>query len=348
MLPRLTYLLTTYNRKDFIRKSLASALDQDYAGELEIIVSDDCSTDGTYEIIRDMADGYEGRHKLVVTQTPVNDRQASNTNHALQFATSDWIVKADDDDLSATDRCTVLAGAIQRHPGATALIQTSKIVTSRDELTMESLGDRSGPVTMRRVPIEELERRGNMNFNQDGYTYKAWSRRVYSQFAPLPSYSYLMDDYFAYIRSLVLGDCIMIDGPPAILVHWGEDNSSGNMRGVVSLADVQERERYYERYFRVSTPALEVLAREVTDYVHRGDSPPGSELVVAYLERELRLFRIWDGFWTLSMTGRGARLRALAREEPVSAYHLLKILPRPVFCRLVYLTGRLKSLRGSR
>ncbi len=55
--PLVSVLFITYNHKDFIRDSLTSTADQDYAN-LEIIVGDDGSSDGTADIVREIAAAY--------------------------------------------------------------------------------------------------------------------------------------------------------------------------------------------------------------------------------------------------------------------------------------------------
>ncbi len=50
--------LTTYNQKDYIAKTLQSIINQKHNYKYEILVSDDCSTDGTKSIIEDFYKKY--------------------------------------------------------------------------------------------------------------------------------------------------------------------------------------------------------------------------------------------------------------------------------------------------
>jgi GT2 family glycosyltransferase len=49
-MPDATIVIVTYNRKEDLRRAVASALQQD--GDLEVLVLDDCSTDGTGEMVQ--------------------------------------------------------------------------------------------------------------------------------------------------------------------------------------------------------------------------------------------------------------------------------------------------------
>ena len=71
-LPKLSYVLLSHNREQYIRTAVESAFAQDYEGELEYIFSDDCSTDRTYEILKECVDAYKGPRRVVLTQTPRN------------------------------------------------------------------------------------------------------------------------------------------------------------------------------------------------------------------------------------------------------------------------------------
>ena len=48
--PLVSYCIVSYNAEKFIQEAIESALNQDYY-PMEIIISDDCSTDNTDEIV---------------------------------------------------------------------------------------------------------------------------------------------------------------------------------------------------------------------------------------------------------------------------------------------------------
>ena len=50
--------VTTYNQKDYIAQTLQSIIDQKHNYRYEILVSDDCSTDGTQDVIRQFHEKY--------------------------------------------------------------------------------------------------------------------------------------------------------------------------------------------------------------------------------------------------------------------------------------------------
>jgi glycosyltransferase involved in cell wall biosynthesis len=75
---------------------------------MEILLSDDCSTDGTFEIIQDVVKGYSGQHNVVVNRNNRNLGLSEHANRIMELATGELIIAADGDDVSdpqRTDRC---------------------------------------------------------------------------------------------------------------------------------------------------------------------------------------------------------------------------------------------------
>ena len=60
-----TFALFAYNQEKFIREAVEGAFSQTYE-PLEIILSDDYSSDRTFEIIERMAAEYTGPHRVIV------------------------------------------------------------------------------------------------------------------------------------------------------------------------------------------------------------------------------------------------------------------------------------------
>ena len=93
--PKVSVILTTYNREYFFTESIESLLEQDYPN-LEIIVSDDGSSDNTFNIACEYAQ--ENPHIKVVRNTHARG-SAGNRNNGLDHASGELIMLLDDDDL---------------------------------------------------------------------------------------------------------------------------------------------------------------------------------------------------------------------------------------------------------
>lgn len=106
-LPVVTITIPTYNQEKYISRAIESCLQQDYPN-LEIIVSDDCSTDQTFAI----ASSYRN-DKVKVFRTPQNIGRVKNYRYALyNLADGEWVVNLDGDDQYSDP--TFISGAIQQ------------------------------------------------------------------------------------------------------------------------------------------------------------------------------------------------------------------------------------------
>ena len=101
--PLVTFALIAYNQEKFIQQAVESAFSQTYS-PLEIILSDDCSTDGTYEILQEIVKNYNGNHKVILRQTPRNLGVLSHVLNAAYEANGKFIILAAGDDISKPER----------------------------------------------------------------------------------------------------------------------------------------------------------------------------------------------------------------------------------------------------
>ena len=106
--PLVTFALFAYNQEKYIREAVEGAFSQTYS-PLEIILSDDCSSDRTFEIMEEMARVYRGPHQVKVNKTKIN---VGTIDHILQVAAKaagELIVVAAGDDVSNRKRVEELA-----------------------------------------------------------------------------------------------------------------------------------------------------------------------------------------------------------------------------------------------
>lgn len=91
-LPKVSIIMSTYNRAQMIHNAIDSVLNQTYAN-IELVVVNDGSTDGTREIL----DTYGSR--LTAIHKPKNEGISVATNTGLATASGDFVQRFDDDDI---------------------------------------------------------------------------------------------------------------------------------------------------------------------------------------------------------------------------------------------------------
>ena len=103
--PSASIVLLTFNQERFVQDALQSLLNQD-CEDIEIVISDDCSTDGTWEKIQTTLEGYEGPKKIIAIRNQANLGILDNYASAFKITTGDLIFMAAGDDISLPNRCS--------------------------------------------------------------------------------------------------------------------------------------------------------------------------------------------------------------------------------------------------
>jgi glycosyltransferase involved in cell wall biosynthesis len=111
---KISVCLLTYNHAEVIESTLKSILDQTING-YEVIVSDDCSTDGTWERILEIA-AADARIKPI--RTPHNLGMPGNANFVVSRSARPYIALLHHDDIYRKDLLAKWAGALDRHADA--------------------------------------------------------------------------------------------------------------------------------------------------------------------------------------------------------------------------------------
>lgn len=94
--PLVSVAIITYNQKEYLRECIESCLAQDYPN-FEIVIADDCSTDGTQEMLREYVAAYPS--KFVLRLAEKNQGITPNSNACLEACSGKYIAMLGGDDL---------------------------------------------------------------------------------------------------------------------------------------------------------------------------------------------------------------------------------------------------------
>jgi len=106
--PLVSVVIPAYNAEKTIPNAIRSVLEQTMS-DLEVIVVDDASTDGTTRVVEDIRDA-----RLRLVRSLRNSRCAAARNLGLRNATGVWITFLDADDEFVADRLEYLLGVALR------------------------------------------------------------------------------------------------------------------------------------------------------------------------------------------------------------------------------------------
>lgn len=95
-LPKVSVHIIAYNQRNFIREAVDSALAQD-CPNLEVVIADDASSDGTADILAEYQHAHHGR--VVAVPGQVNVGITRNSNRGLAACTGDLVAFMGGDDV---------------------------------------------------------------------------------------------------------------------------------------------------------------------------------------------------------------------------------------------------------
>lgn len=109
----ITVLMAVYNGEKYLREQLDSILHQENPPEFQVIVSDDCSGDGSRQIIREYEQKYPKLVKGIYREKPSGGAE----HHFLQLlseADGRYVMLSDQDDVWLPEKMRLLYNEIQK------------------------------------------------------------------------------------------------------------------------------------------------------------------------------------------------------------------------------------------
>lgn len=199
-----TFVLYAYNEERFIREAIESTFAQTYS-PLEIVLSDDGSSDRTFEIMQEMAAAYRGPHKLILNRNDRNVGIGSQLNAALEKSTGELIVLANADDVSLPGRVASLMNHWLDSDRRASVITT-------DIALIGSRGESLERIMNTETIFSNLEDGVRKRFGGVAAASLAVRRDVFDAFGPL-SNNLLLEDNPLYLRGTLIGERIHLREP---------------------------------------------------------------------------------------------------------------------------------------
>ena len=227
----------TYNQENYIEDAIRAALVQDYS-PLEIIISDDGSTDKTYEIIRKVVDSYEGPHTIICNQNNHNLGIREHFNKVVyELATGEYIFLAAGDDISRSDRVSKCVSIFEQFPHVMSISCLSEEVDENlnvlnpdeiwdDKYTLYNLSDY---VYVTGFVMHSGDSRVVRRRVIDSFEKLQWSRD---------------EDVFLFIRSILIGTICYIRSPLVKRRHHSRNMSSN--RSDKKLLSGMKKQIFYD------------------------------------------------------------------------------------------------------
>ena len=129
-LPKVSVCVITYNQERYIRQCLQSIVDQESDFDFEVIVGEDCSTDGTKEIVQEFAERYPDLVKPIYQEKNIG-AGCHNYLTVHRAARGEYVAHIDGDDAMLPNKLQCQADVMDENINSPASFHLMEIIDDK-------------------------------------------------------------------------------------------------------------------------------------------------------------------------------------------------------------------------
>ena len=212
--PLVSVCILAYNQEGYIKEAIHNALLQTYL-PLEIVISDDCSDDRTFQVIKETVKDYDGPHSVSINRNIENLGIAKHLEKAIERCSGEWIIVCAGDDIPYIDRVQIIMSSVMHNKNIYA-IGTAFEAINKDNY---KLGEQY-------YNLNSLPEFKSHFFH--GAT-AAYHRKCFTEFDKVSS-GIMTEDVVFPFRALLLGGIIILN-TVTLKYRYGDSNVSSGFYG---------------------------------------------------------------------------------------------------------------------
>jgi glycosyltransferase involved in cell wall biosynthesis len=336
--PLLTFAIAAFNQERFIREAVEAAFAQTYS-PLEVILSDDCSRDRTFEIMRGMSAAYRGPHRVVLNRNSSQRSIGGHINRVIEMAQGELVVGAAGDDVSLPRRTQAVYEAWERSGRQATSVHSNFVQIDESGRPLERIFSSScdkemlAEVEQKVAPLAYVQTLEPIVF---GCTH-AFSPQLFKVFGELPE-NLIHEDNVLALRSLLGGRVLYVN---EVLVKYRvhADNVYIRTRDqATDLGALERQEQRVRRDLRNRESMYDAFLLDVEKARESGLIQSNEAKRVAQ-EITRRRLRVWlkGQFLESGLLGKCRILLRLRRDglsNEELAMLVRRLVPRPLLLRL--------------
>lgn len=205
--PRITVVTPSFNQAAYLERTICSVLDQGYPN-LEFIIVDGGSTDGSVDIIRRYAD------RLAWWVSEPDRGQTDAINKGLRRAAGEWVAWQNSDDIYYPGAFHDLSAAATKYPQAGLIIGDMMLIDEHDRPLRD--------IRYVKPSYKALLAEGMVLTNQSAF----WRRRVHEEIGLMAEDIHCSFDYEWFLRLTEHVEAVHVDRIWGALRLHGETKTS--------------------------------------------------------------------------------------------------------------------------
>ncbi|WP_324752515.1 glycosyltransferase family 2 protein [Roseovarius sp. Pro17] len=286
----LTYsiALIAYNQVDWIEEAVKAVLEQE-CNPLEIILSDDCSTDGTFDAMSRLAAAYQGPHTVVLNRNPVNLGLIGHINRTFELASGEVIISIAGDDICYPNRA---ARTIE-------VFEAERPLLAFSQARVETFDGQEMPRNYQKATFYSTYDAKSAAVSMQLYLGAtcAWHKDLYRKYGPI-KYAECYEDLILGFRAALEGRVALID-EELVLYRVGVGLTNSDIAYTTPEAHSAQRTREVKREVMVLRQRLD----DAAVFGLRAGDPILTAIEKRLGDREMRLTYLTGGFSALIQKG---------------------------------------------
>ena len=272
--PRCSLIILAYNQQEYIYEGIKAAFEQ--LGEpIEIIISDDASSDNTFTIIEQAIANYSGPNKVIANRNAKNMGIIAHTNKIVKIAKGEIIIPSYGDDISLPNRTKRILEEFDKYNPL--LIHSHAIPINEKGEQVKSKYDKA--TFFKTVNPLDISTSLSHYLGASG----AWHRKLFDKYGPIKS-ELVYDDHILGFRAALEKRVRLINEP---LLYYREGvGISHSMNKNFNKNDNKQNRK------KILTQAISVYNDRIEDAFKFGlahNDPIVTKLDIALVESISRL-----------------------------------------------------------
>lgn len=167
--PSISIIVPVYNVEDYVQECIESVLSQNYDGEVECIVIDDCGSDASMDIVKKIVKEYSGTIQFRIIRHNQNKGLSAARNTGIDAAEHEYILFIDSDDYLEPSALSTLTKEFDNENLIVARFTQTNGITSSTPAKTEQLFNKEclNSFLNRKYPITAWNKLYSRQFLQD-------------------------------------------------------------------------------------------------------------------------------------------------------------------------------------
>ncbi len=249
---KVSFIIPAYNEEKFIVECVETCLNQDYEGEVEVCVTDDGSTDNTFEVLEN---AFSENSNVKLHRFESNQGKVPAFNQSFAMASGDYILPMGADDICVSTRVSKQVKALEE--GGKELVWSGLEVVDESGAPKSNFVHIAKSVSKDKIIEDNFVPGGTACFT------RAFAEAVF----PIPNHL-KFEDWWIGFNAVIQGTHSYCEGS-VIKYRLHADNTVGNTKGqyaVVRRKNIRRHFAYYDEFRRILKLKGETFLLKKVDY----------------------------------------------------------------------------------